>query len=343
MKNVCNKCGLVFKKQRQIIINGVLYKEVLCKDCVDEICIDIKPRSSHKAKIRYNVPDDIWTRRKEGQGTTKWWISKYGEVEGLKKQKEWKEKTSGSLKRYIAKYGIKEGTKKYNEFKANCSIFNKNRIEKYGKTHYDRTVENYKNRSHTTKVSYYLDITNGNYNEAKQLLAERQRTATLEKYVKKYGQDNGEKKYKILIEKKLLKFEGKSNLEKKYIIDLTNEIKHLNCCYGDNKYMFFTDTKERNRSNKKVYIPDLYIKDLNLIVEIFGDFWHMNPLFYNEKSYNRVLKKTAKEIWDEDNKRISYLKNKYNVDTIVIWEEDIRINWNYIKNNILEKLNNGKN
>jgi len=69
----------------------------------------------------------------------------------------------------------------------------------------------------------------------------------------------------------------------------------------------------------KIYNVDI-IYD-NQIIELFGDFWHMNPNKYNENDINPVTKLYAKDIWKKDNQRINDLKSLgYNVK--IIWEHD---------------------
>lgn len=68
---------------------------------------------------------------------------------------------------------------------------------------------------------------------------------------------------------------------------------------------------------------DIFIPSLNTIIEVFGDFWHMNPIKYKENDYNGFVCKIAKEIWQNDKKRIdNFLKNDKNV--IILWEREIR-------------------
>jgi G:T-mismatch repair DNA endonuclease (very short patch repair protein) len=69
-------------------------------------------------------------------------------------------------------------------------------------------------------------------------------------------------------------------------------------------------------------VCDIYIKDLNLIIEYYGDYWHCNPKKYDENYLHPHKKKFAKQIWMEDSIRIDYIKNLgYNLE--VIWECDL--------------------
>ena len=81
-------------------------------------------------------------------------------------------------------------------------------------------------------------------------------------------------------------------------------------------------------------ICDIYIKELNLIIEYFGDYWHCNPKKYEENYFNQKKNMTAKEIWDYDSKKIDLIKS-YGYNLIVIWESDLE-NDNKLINKLIE-------
>lgn len=59
------------------------------------------------------------------------------------------------------------------------------------------------------------------------------------------------------------------------------------------------------------------------IVECYGDFWHCNPEQYTSSYFNRGKKKTAKEIWERDQKRKDEFE-KMGYIFICLWESEIR-------------------
>lgn len=80
----------------------------------------------------------------------------------------------------------------------------------------------------------------------------------------------------------------------------------------------------------KLYKVDVYIKEKNKIIEFNGTYWHTDPRFYSEDYYNKKKQKFAKQIWEEDKKRLKDLEDMgYLVE--VIWEYDYKNN----KDNIL--------
>jgi hypothetical protein len=86
----------------------------------------------------------------------------------------------------------------------------------------------------------------------------------------------------------------------------------------------------------KCYKADILIKELNLIIEFNGTYWHCDPRFYNKDYLHKRKNKTAEEIWDIDKKRNENLKN-LGYDVKVIWEFDFMEN----KQKILKELING--
>ena len=77
--------------------------------------------------------------------------------------------------------------------------------------------------------------------------------------------------------------------------------------------------------NKKIF-ADFTIDD-KLIIECYGDYWHCNPVFFNRDYFHKKILKTAEDIWQFDEKRVSLLKQKgYKV--IIIWEDDWNRNCN---------------
>lgn len=93
-----------------------------------------------------------------------------------------------------------------------------------------------------------------------------------------------------------------------------------------------------NEYNCRFYLVDNYIIKYNLMIEVQGDYFHCNPNFnfsYGKMSKSSILRK--------DSAKHTYIKNKYGIEVLYLWEHDI------IKNKILcEELikeyinNNGK-
>jgi len=71
-----------------------------------------------------------------------------------------------------------------------------------------------------------------------------------------------------------------------------------------------------------IYVADFFIPDLNLIIEVQGDYFHANPLFYGEGENKKPLTKRQVKRIKSDKKKLSYYRHKkFNV--LYLWENDI--------------------
>ena len=118
----------------------------------------------------------------------------------------------------------------------------------------------------------------------------------------------------------------------------TNPLKHKS--RSKNEIIIYNKIKKKFKDAKhsfvvKPYICDIFIPDLNLIIEYNGDYWHCNPNKYDQDYYHKIKKKTAKEIWERDNIKIDLIKrNGYTLE--VLWEYDYNQNPKLI-NQIIKK------
>jgi hypothetical protein len=85
---------------------------------------------------------------------------------------------------------------------------------------------------------------------------------------------------------------------------------------------------------RKVY--DMYIPELNMLIEFNGDYWHCNPKKYAADYFNIKRNMTAKEIWDKDTKK-EKLAIKSGFNFLTIWESDYRKNKKIIFKKIIQK------
>ncbi|WP_063563057.1 hypothetical protein [Paenibacillus sp. O199] len=85
-----------------------------------------------------------------------------------------------------------------------------------------------------------------------------------------------------------------------------------------------------------MYFADFLIKDTNDIIEVYGDYWHCNPLRYPyDSEKNEIQKKNIRR----DKKRNAHLKHLgYNV--YIIWERDALNNIDYFMGEIINKIVN---
>lgn len=83
----------------------------------------------------------------------------------------------------------------------------------------------------------------------------------------------------------------------------------------------------------KYYSIDNYLTDSNLMIEVQGDYWHVNPLKFSNKinklQYERIPKDKAKH---------TYTKNQYDIEILYLWESDIYDNTLLCEKLILEYI-----
>lgn len=117
-----------------------------------------------------------------------------------------------------------------------------------------------------------------------------------------------------------------------------NTIKHYNRSKAE-KEIFKQIKKIYPNSKHSVvignFICDIYIPELNLILEYNGDYWHCNPEVYKKNYHHKIKSKTAEEIWEDDKIKVDFIKSKnYNIE--ILWEKTYKSNPKIIKNLLLE-------
>lgn len=72
----------------------------------------------------------------------------------------------------------------------------------------------------------------------------------------------------------------------------------------------------------KPYLYDLYLKDINTIIEVNGTLWHADPTIYDKDDLIPRVNKKAEEIWLKDQKKFDLAKSLgYRI--IIIWEREL--------------------
>lgn len=211
-------------------------------------------------------------------------------------------------------------------------FYNKRNLSENDRDQFNKKIA--KVRSYNTTLEYY---TNKGYSEieARELLHNRQKTNTVQSYIKKYGEELGiikfkernkiwsiniESRYKTNEFSKMPKTFGliSSEKEKQLIKDIINsiDINEFECYWSEspNKQLcLFDETKKRN-----LYYDFCY---KNKIIEFNGDFWHQNPQIYESTNVNTINNMTAESIWKKDKEKIE-LANKLGYEVLIIWESE---------------------
>ena len=80
------------------------------------------------------------------------------------------------------------------------------------------------------------------------------------------------------------------------------------------------DIPYKNEEVFGYYAVDNYLKEVNLVIEVMGDFWHSSPLKYPD--INKLVDVQRKRI-GKDKAKHTYIKNQYGIDILYLWETDI--------------------
>jgi len=138
---------------------------------------------------------------------------------------------------------------------------------------------------------------------------------TLDKMISKYGLDEGTKRYDSWLSKVMSYGQSYSKLSQKLFWSLYEKFK-------DHEIYFFELNHEYQLFNENLhryYMIDFYDKTLNKSIEFNGDYWHMNPDFYEKDSEQPSLKRSALSIWKNDEIRMDYIKST-GISSLVVWE-----------------------
>ncbi len=217
--------------------------------------------------------------------------------EAIRFRGEWNQKTSGTLENFIKRYGKEEGTTRYNTFCVKSARTLENFINQYGENlGYEKWVnykQNLKGGSSCT-IDYWLKKTDGNLDEAKELLRKRQ-TFDLEFIINKYGEEIGRQKYE---ESSRLKAQTLENKIRLYGLERAEEIYHdwllkvwwSNTLEGKiEKYGELEGLQKHNKTNKlKAITLDNMIRVHGLTDGIIKyDNWKNNLLYRNKRFSNK--------------------------------------------------------
>ena len=136
--------------------------------------------------------------------------------------------------------------------------------------------------------------------EAREKIAEHQRTFTLKKLVAKYGEEEGKRRWderqrnwKEKVYNKNTCINGGISKAASSIFDLIKKE------YVDYTILYDNDEKVMH-DGIRPYKYDFCLVEKRKIIEFNGTYWHCDPRKYNADYYNKVKKMTAREIWEFD-------------------------------------------
>ena len=235
--------------------------------------------------------------------------------------------------------------------------------------------EKYKS-SYTTSLEYWIER-GFSEKEAKEKLKERQAVGRLDKFIERYGEEEGRKRWEERQVKWQKTLQDKTPEEKERInklkgVTLENMIRKWGEIDGTEKYHNWLLSREKSKFYSKIsqelfyqilnhiidkenvkfashngekiiqrfkksYMYDFCYK--NKIIEFNGDAWHANPKFYNENDTpNPFSLLPAKELWKIDENKQNIAKS-LGYDILIIWENEYHKRPNIVLNRCLIFLN----
>jgi hypothetical protein len=235
-----------------------------------------------------------------------------GELNGMHRSKTTQQKRNSISPRNIAFYERKYPNLSHEEhLKLQKEFFEKNKLA-------------VKSAVKKTNIEYYLNQ-GMSEEDAKKALHNRQATFTYEKCVEKYGEIEGnrifcerQRKWVKSLQNNFSKNGDGRSPQSKFAKTIIKK-----CC----KYLHIPIPKKEKyiywKQTSQAFAYDFTYK--NKIIEFQGDYWHCNPILYDENFYNKVKQQTAKEIWNFDELK-KQCANFYGYDVLYIWEYEYNNN-----------------
>lgn len=236
------------------------------------------------------------------------------------------QRTKNTYRYKKRKYGwSKDEFEAYNKARA---ITLANLTSKYGEILGLKKWEEYLAKQRWTKSFEYMSKRYGE-ETAKSINASK--ALTEETFIRKYGTIDGPLKFQRFIDKTR---HSVSKASQFFFKELDERIKEYRLTtYFDAKNKEF-GKKLSSGSYCKV---DYYVRELNLAIEYFGDFWHANPKLYEA---DRVLysQRTASDIWKIDLDRLSLMKTDHAIETLIVWQSDVNNDLEHELNRLTSKI-----
>ena len=247
------------------------------------------------------------------------YIQKFGEVEGPIKYKEYCESKNINLDNLVKKYGEDEGKRKFDEFRDKSKITLENMILRYGeeigKKKYEEFREKLKGKCN---LQWYIN----KYGEEEgKRRHEKFRSIVgvrLYRYIDKYGEVEGTIKFNEYIKK--ISVYRYSKISQELFWKIYEKNKDHNIFFHELNTEFSI-----KREDNRYYFLDFFDSTINKCIEFNGDYFHANKNRFKENDVIDICTKTAGEIWEEDERKLNYIKSK-NIEVLVIWEYDFRSN-----------------
>jgi hypothetical protein len=316
-RNLCDDPICISKSRNTETPEFLIYKYNLSKDEAIEKYNEIKSQrvKSYKTTIEKNMEENPSFNKERNPLCIEFYTKRGYSVEEGKKHINKIQETGSNISSTFRKENTDE-----------CAIFLTNRIEYY------------------LNKGYSLE-------DAQTLLTNRQTTFSKDICIEKYGEEEGLKVWQARQDKWMNTLNLKSEEEK---IKIKHKKLFNNSGFSKSSQELFNSILENldDRLKEKTYfhqhngeiiryskiVKNCYKLDfvntiLSKCIEFNGDYWHCNPKKYSADYYHKIIKKSAKRIWELDSEKKHFIENVLNYDLLIIWEDDYKKN----KKLILEK------
>lgn len=296
-----------------------------CFDCFVEQFGRLPGRQNVNSEdIDWLLQIDTSEQRKQKAPTLENMVGKYGSEEGVARWESYCEKQAikNTFEFKKDKYGwTEEQFKEYNKGRA---VTLENMISRYGIE--DGTMKFQEYCSKQAYVGCSLEYFQNKYGETtgKEVYDNicKQKTHNLENFVRRYGVEEGERKWLEYVENKPTTFFSKLSME--MFEELENQLSTevYDCRYGEREYGIYDKVHDR------YYKYDFCLHEQKKIIEFNGCYWHADPRIYQSSdviSFPGSSKRYASDIWLRDDLKHQCAK-RMGFDVFVVWESDFHQN-----------------
>jgi hypothetical protein len=259
--------------------------------------------------------------------TTKEYLKRFPTAELI--PSELKTLYSNTKESIIEKYGNEVGSKKWQSY---CDIQAKTNTFDYKASKFNISKEQFidYNRNRSATLENFIKR-HGEEQGVKKWYdyCDRQRyTTTLEYFIETYGVEAGTKKYQEFCVCRNMT----NNVQSKIEIAAYTDLKLL-----------MKDLEISVRLNNPYYGPyDFGNLSKKKLIEFYGTYWHADPRFFEADQFFSQKKQTASQIHARDQAKRSYATSR-GFKLQVIWEHDWRKNKQQVINNLITWWNNNEN
>lgn len=244
-----------------------------------------------------------------------------------------------TLQSFIRKYGENEGNKRWNNY---CNKQRYTNTFEYKHSKYGMTEEEFKqfNKSRACTLENFINRygeDEGNKRWENYIKRESY-TNTKEYFIETYGEILGIKKWNNFNNAKKM-YLGYSRISQELFFQLCEQeiFKNHNIFFAEHGGEYEIETLSGNR-----YYLDFYDDDLKIAIEFNGILFHPKPTQYNASDIFKYPFTTkeflVQDLWNKEKTRIQKLKDEYGITLFIVWEDDYKSNKNKCICDIINKV-----